>query len=71
MNIKLDKLKAGFLKRYLATISPADGFCTHGPLTVETLIEMLLDDVIMTTTRPGCWEASNMAQVLISHGYKV
>ncbi|WP_372169209.1 hypothetical protein [Xanthomonas axonopodis] len=43
--------------------------CTHGPLTVAGLLAMLAEDVGMVETRPGCWEASNMAQVLASHGY--
>jgi hypothetical protein len=69
MNVKIEKHQREFLKRYVASISPANGCCTHGPLNIERLIEMLLDDVQMTATRPGCWEAANMAQVLISHGY--
>ena len=43
--------------------------CTHGPLTVAGLLAMLAEDVGMVETRPGCWEAANMAQVLASHGY--
>lgn len=43
--------------------------CTHGLLTVTRLLEMLAEDVAMVETRPGCWEASNMAQVFSSHGY--
>lgn len=44
--------------------------CTHGPLTVTGALAMLAEDLGMVETRPGCWEASNMAQVLASHGYK-
>ena len=43
--------------------------CTHGPLTVSGALAMLAEDLGMIETRPGCWEASNMAQVLASHGY--
>lgn len=43
--------------------------CTHGPLTVAGLLAMLAEDAGMLETRPGCWEAANMAQVLASHGY--
>lgn len=67
--MKIDPTTRQFLTTYLASLTPADGFCTHGPLTVESLINMLLEDVKMTATRPGCWEASNMAKVLSSHGY--
>jgi len=44
---------------------------THGRLTLETLFEMLVEDVAMTVTRPGSWEAANMAQVFVSHGYEI
>jgi hypothetical protein len=42
-----------------------------GELNIQTLIEILLEDCAMVVRRPGCWEASNMAQVLTSHGYEV
>jgi len=48
-----------------------DGFNSHGPLTVASLISMLAEDAAMVITRPGSWEGSNMAQVLSSHGYDV
>jgi hypothetical protein len=44
---------------------------THGRLTIETLTRMLLEDVALVMRRPDCWEASNMATVLASHGYEV
>ena len=43
--------------------------CTHGPLTVTTLLTMLAEDVAMLDSRPGSWEAAHMAQVLAGHGY--
>jgi hypothetical protein len=42
---------------------------SHGPLDLFVLIEMLLEDVALTVSRPGSWEGSNMIQVLTSHGY--
>jgi hypothetical protein len=48
-----------------------DGATTHGHLTPAKLLAMLAEDVGMVVTRPGCWEASNMYQVLSSHGYEV
>lgn len=48
-----------------------DGFTSHGKLTLERLLAMLLEDAAMVMTRPGSWEGSNMAQVLMSHGYDV
>ena len=52
----------------LANLSKSN---THGPLTVESLAEMLLQDVALAVRRPGCWEASNMSAVLASHGYQI
>lgn len=48
-----------------------DGATTHGSLTPAKLLAMLAEDAGMVVTRPGCWEASNMHQVLCSHGYEV
>lgn len=48
-----------------------DGFTSHGKLTVASLLAMLAEDAAMVMTRPGSWEGSNMAQVLMSHGYDV
>ncbi len=46
-----------------------DGFCSHGYLTVEKLLEMLAEDAGMVETRPGSWEGAGMAEVLARHGY--
>jgi hypothetical protein len=42
---------------------------SHGPLTVEKLAAMLLEDVALAIRRPGSWEGANMGTVLTSHGY--
>jgi hypothetical protein len=42
---------------------------THGALTLERLILMLLQDLALTRTRPGSWEGSGMRTILASHGY--
>lgn len=60
------KAIAGVIK--LANLSEAN---THGTLRFEILTRMLLEDVPLVMRRPGCWEASNMATVLASHGYEV
>jgi hypothetical protein len=44
---------------------------THGKLTIESLAEMLLEDVVLAVRRPGSWEGHNMIQVLTSHGYEI
>ena len=48
-----------------------EGFTSHGALSVSALLAMLAEDAAMIITRPGSWEASNMAQVFSSHGYEV
>jgi hypothetical protein len=42
---------------------------SHGPLTLETLAAMLLEDVALAIRRPGSWEGANMGTVLAAHGY--
>jgi hypothetical protein len=37
---------------------------THGTLTMEVLVVMLLEDVAYTQSRPGSWEGAGMANVL-------
>lgn len=48
-----------------------NGATTHGPLTPAKLLAMLAEDAGMVITRPGCWEAANLDQVLVSHGYSL
>lgn len=48
-----------------------DGFTTHGKLSLERLLAMLVEDAALVMTRPGSWAGANMAQVLMSHGYDV
>ena len=47
------------------------GYTSHSSLTPSSLLAMLAEDAGMVITRPGCWEAANMHQVLVSHGYDV
>lgn len=48
-----------------------DGFTSHGPLTIDGLVAMLLEDAAMVVSRPGSWEGANMGRVFASHGYDV
>jgi hypothetical protein len=45
-------------------------FNSHGPLTLQRLMDMLAEDVGLSVTRPGSWEGSNMRDVFIGHGYR-
>jgi hypothetical protein len=47
------------------------GETTHGALTVNTLLAMLAEDAGMVISRPGSWEGSRMAEVLVCHGYQL
>ncbi len=42
---------------------------SNKPLSCRELIDFLKEDVVLTAERPGCWEASNMMQVLLCHGF--
>lgn len=42
---------------------------TGKPLTTKELMDFLKEDVVYAAIRPGCWEGSNMIQVLIAHGF--
>ena len=42
---------------------------THGPLSVEKLASMLLEDVARMMREPRSVEAHNMSQLLSDHGY--
>jgi len=41
------------------------------PMTVNELMSELAEDIAMTQTRPGCWEAANMQQVIGGHGWEL
>lgn len=42
---------------------------SHGPLTLNLLVTLLLEDVAMCVTRPASWEGSYMLTVMQAHGY--
>jgi len=75
ITITVSKDTAEALAELAKECSDADksrnGATTHGPLTTAKLLAMLAEDAGMVVTRPGCWEASNLHQVLTSHGYEV
>lgn len=51
--------------------SVAESNTSHGKLTAKRLMTMLAEDAAMVESRPGCWEAANMADVLRGHGYSI
>lgn len=44
--------------------------CTGRQLEPSEVIQTLADDLGMTNSRAGCWEASNMQQVIEGHGWE-
>ena len=58
------------IERGLDRMNRNDGN-THGPLDLQRLAGMLLEDVALAVRRPGSWEGANMGQVLSSHGYSL
>lgn len=55
------------IERGLLRMNRSDGN-SHGPLDVQRLAGMLMEDVALAVRRPGSWEGANMSQVT-SHGY--
>jgi hypothetical protein len=46
--------------------------CTHGPMTLELLVRLLLADVAAAVRDGGdTWQGCHMALVLRDHGYVV
>lgn len=68
MNIKLDPTTKADL-RELTRLMNARKVESVPPMTIAALAGMLLKDAAMVVSRPGCCEASNLYQVLVSHGY--
>lgn len=66
--VNISEADAELIRQFLVTTKDATA-CSHGPLDMQKLAAMLLQDVALSVSRPGSWEGSNMAQVLISHGY--
>lgn len=66
VDVSDDDLK--LIERGLDRMNRSDGN-THGPLDLQRLAGMLLEDVALAVRRPGSWEGANMYQVLTSHGY--
>ena len=44
---------------------------THGRLSMETLVRMLLEDVAFAVQNPSSWDGHLMALTLSNHGYMV
>jgi len=43
--------------------------CGHGLLTVESALAVLAEDLGTINSRPGCWGAMHMTDVVQAHGY--
>lgn len=66
IKVKVPTETAAFVQQYVDEARHLDG----SSLTIESLVEMLLDDVALVVRRPGCWEAAAMDGLLASHGYQ-
>jgi len=42
---------------------------TGEPVTLNDVLETLVEDLALASWRPGSWEGHNMTQVLVSHGW--
>jgi len=71
ITIRIPGEDAALIEQLLVgTKNIAAGISSHGPLNMEKLAAMLLEDVALAVRRPGSWEGSNMLTVLHSHGYQ-
>ena len=61
---------ADLIRQFIAATQEVTA-SSHGPLDMQKLTAMLLEDVALMVRRPGSWEGSNMAQVMSSHGYEL
>ena len=68
ITVTISDADADLIRLFLAATKDVTA-STHGPLDMQKLAEMLLEDVALSVRRPGSWEGSNMAQVMSSHGY--
>ena len=69
IEIKISDKDAALIQEFMDD-NQTDEYNSHGPLDMIVLAEMLMEDVALTVSRPGCWEAANMREALTSHGYK-
>jgi len=70
ITVEISDADAALIGRFLgATREVTSSTSTHGPLDMEKLTAMLLEDVALMLRRPGSWEGAAMAQVMRGHGY--
>jgi hypothetical protein len=68
LTIEISNETADQIKQHLIDHPPPNAFNSHGPLTLKSLAEMLMEDIGLSITRPGSWEGANMHTVLRAHG---
>jgi hypothetical protein len=59
---------AQLIEEYLAYYGKSE-CSSHGPLTLQRLMTMLVEDLELSITKNGSWQGSNMQSVLRAHGY--
>lgn len=69
IEVEIPDQEYALIEQFMDGVNQCGEFTTHGPLDLFVLVEMLLEDVALTVSRPGSWEGANMIQVLTSHGY--
>jgi hypothetical protein len=68
ITVNISDADAELIRRFLATTRSVTA-SSHGPLDMQKLAAMLLEDVALMVRRPGSWEGANMGTVMQSHGY--
>ena len=70
ITVDISEEEVGLIREFLAATKEVT-LSSHGPLNMQKLASMLLQDVALMVQRPGSWEGANMAQVMSSHGYSL
>ncbi len=69
VEFEIDPATAVLVQTFISTTQGRDDN-THGPLTIPSLAQMLLEDVALMIERPGSWEGAGMCSLLSGHGYE-
>jgi hypothetical protein len=59
---------AALVNKFVA-FNAANHKSSHGPMTIEKLVTMLLEDVAAAMRDGNTWQGGHMALVLTEHGY--
>jgi hypothetical protein len=68
LNVELPTETAALINKFVALNQHTRA--THGPMSWERLVQMLLEDVAASVRDGNSWRGAHMAQVLHEYGYR-